>query len=110
MFTQVENPNLAQRLREGFASGKRLSNVLLELSKNLILPIQDVLSQTSYNRLCTVPAGTLNRVPFAALTMSGVSLCEKFNVYQVPSLAVLNELSAAALVRSEEVQRVTIIG
>ena len=110
IFTQVENPNLARLLRENSASGERLSNVLLELSKNLILPIQDVLSQTSHKRLCIVPAGALDRVPFAALTISGVPLCETFNVYQVPSLAVLKELSIAAHARSKEVQRVTIIG
>ena len=112
LFTEFENPDAAYCLSKDPdpSHRTRLKDALKALTENLISPIRNVLERTSHLRLCFIPAGALNRVPFSALDFQGQPLCERFAIYQVPSLAILREIALASKSRSGEVHQVSIVG
>jgi hypothetical protein len=109
-YSAIEHPNFRERLetRPAFAR-KKLEKPIKELSAVLISPIRHLLDTVSPKRICFVLAGHLTRVPFAALEHNDQPLVETFFTYQVPSLAVLKELSEAGGCKSPGFNNISII-
>lgn len=109
-YSAIEHPNFRERLEtRPETTRKKLEKPIKDLSAMLISPIKHLLGTVSPKRICFVPAGHLSRVPFAALEHNEKPLIEAFSTYQVPSLAILRELSEAARCKSPGYDNISVI-
>jgi CHAT domain-containing protein len=104
----IANPNNPDAL-ETLAKREKLGGTIIELSKALITPIEAVLERLLPQSLCFIPAGPLSRVPNAALEFKERPLLEKFAVYQVPSLRILQELSESHKAKPRDLKKMSVV-